>query len=331
LIRRAAQINEGHEEHVFKPISWDEFSTKTARMESLPQLAPESQGVLELVRDALELKKLNNNLMKITMFEDLIADLYARLYEINIPHLVEQANDENKEKMKVDHLLMVGEGPTETPTPSTPVPASETPAPRGRTKGIARRDIQKRADTIVNTKLAPRAVASKLAAAGETDPPATPQGPGSTPAGSNSAARGSLKAAVPGGDATSDQRDEQDGGDETEMSEAEDTKLDEGTSALFPHVTDAEEMGTGDEGADEGNAEDDEGDLEGEGEGEEGDGATYGEVDEDEEMQDEETKLNEEDEKNATADQSANETETELVDGKQNGEQGTMDITPAGS
>jgi hypothetical protein len=34
-------------------------------------------SILELLRDALELKKLNNNLMKITMFEDLIADLYA--------------------------------------------------------------------------------------------------------------------------------------------------------------------------------------------------------------------------------------------------------------
>ena len=329
LIRRAAKISEGHEESVFKPIGWEEFSTKTARLESLPQLAPESQTVLELVRDALELKKLNNNLMKITMFEDLIADLYARLYEINVPHLVEETNDENKEKMKVDHLLMVGEGPTETSNPPTSVPASDTPAPRGRTKGIARRDIQKRADTIVNTKLAPRAVASKLAAAGETDAPATPQGPGSTSAGPTSAARGSVEVVISGGDATAEQRDGHDG-EETEMSEPEDTKLDEGTSALFPHVTDAEEMGTGDEGADEGNEEDDEGDPEHE--GEEGDGVTYGDGDEDEEMQDEETKLDEEDEKNVTADQSANDTETEPVHGKQDsGEQDGMEITPAES
>jgi hypothetical protein len=298
-------------------------------MESLPQLAPESHGVLELVRDALELKKLNNNLMKITMFEDLIADLYARLYEMNIPHLAQQVTEENKEKMKVDHLLMVGDGSTETAASSTPAPTSETPAPRGRTKGIARRDIQKRADTIVNTKLAPRAVASKLAAAGETDPPATPHAPGSTPAPST-AARVSVKTATAGGDAAAGRRHGEDGGDDTE-SEAEDTKLDEGTSALFPHVTDAEDIGTGDEGADDGNEEEDDG--EGEGEGEEGEGVTYVEGDEDEEMQDEETKLDEEDEKNFTADQSVNDndTETELVNGKPNGEHDAMDITTADS
>jgi hypothetical protein len=35
------------------------------------------------------------------------------LYEINTPHLVEQATEENKEKMKVDHVLMGGDGPPE--------------------------------------------------------------------------------------------------------------------------------------------------------------------------------------------------------------------------
>jgi hypothetical protein len=328
LIRRAAKISEGHEESIFKPIGWEEFSTKTARMESLPQLAPESQVVLELVRDALELKKLNNNLIKITMFEDLIADLYARLYEINAPHLVEQATDENKEKMKVDHLLMLGDGPTEASTSTSPttLPTLETPAPRGRTKGIARRDIQKRADTIVNTKLAPRAIANRLASAGDTDPPATPQGPGSTPAGSASAARGSIKVVISGGDTSAEQRDEHDGGDETEMSEAEDTKLEEGTSALFPHVTDAEEIGTGDEDAEDGNEEEDDH------EGDEGEGVTYMEGDEDDEMQDEETRLEEDDDKNATADQSANEAEGETINDKQDGgEPDAMDITPAES
>ncbi|QQK41148.1 Tetratricopeptide-like helical [Penicillium digitatum] len=249
MIRRAAKIKEGHEESVFKPIGWEEFSTKTARLESLPQLGPESQSVLELLRDALEVKKLNNNLMKITMFEDLIADLYARLYEINTPHLVEQQTEENKEILKVDHLLMVGEGLPATSTPSASVPASDTPAPRGRTKGIARRDIQKRADTIVNTKLAPRAVASKITAAGETEPPTTPQGIGLTTAGPNSAPLGFGKQGSATGDGSAEPRDEHDSVDETELSDNEDTKLgDEGTSALFPHITDAEEGGTGDEG-----------------------------------------------------------------------------------
>lgn len=335
MIRRAAKISEGHEESVFKPIGWEEFSTKTARLESLPHLGPESQAILELLRDALEVKKLNNNLMKITMFEDLIADLYARLYEINTPHLVEQATEENKEKMKVDHL-MVGEVPPEGSTPPAAVPASDTPAPRGRTKGIARRDIQKRADTIVNTKLAPRAVASKITGTGETEPPATPQGVGSTTVGPSSAPRGSAKQVAATGDGSTEQRDEHDTADETELSENEDTKLgDEGTSALFPHVTDAEEGGTGDEGADEADGEDDEGGHENEGEEGEGDGdgdgdhgVTEAEGDDDEEMHDEETKLEEEDKEEKdipTAAQSPNDTETEHVADKQD----AMEITPS--
>lgn len=335
MIRRAAKISEGHEESVFKPIGWEEFSTKTARLESLPHLGPESQAILELLRDALEVKKLNNNLMKITMFEDLIADLYARLYEINTPHLVEQATEENKEKMKVDHL-MVGEVPPEASTPPAAVPASDTPAPRGRTKGIARRDIQKRADTIVNTKLAPRAVASKITGTGETEPPATPQGVGSTTVGPSSAPRGSAKQVAATGDGSTEQRDEHDTADETELSENEDTKLgDEGTSALFPHVTDAEEGGTGDEGADEADGEDDEGGHENEGEEGEGDGdgdgdhgVTEAEGDDDEEMHDEETKLEEEDKEEKdipTAAQSPNDTETEHVADKQD----AMEITPS--
>ncbi|KAJ6083031.1 hypothetical protein N7467_007166 [Penicillium canescens] len=335
LIRRAAKINEGHEEGVFKPIGWEEFSTKTARLESLTQLSTDSQPLLELLRDALELKKLNNNLMKITMFEDLIADLYARVYEVNMPQLIEQVNDENKEKMKLDHLLMAGEASAETSAPPTPLPASDTPAPRGRTKGIARRDIQKRADTIVNTKLAPRAPASKFTAPGETDPPSTPHGGSMPGAASTPAIRGPGKPPPANGDGAAGQKDpngEHDSADESDVGEDEDgTMVDEGNSTLFPAVTDAEEGGSGDEGADEGDGEDDENEGgEGDGGGDGDPAATEGEGDgdEDEEMQDEETKGN------LTAEQSANETETEPFAGKDvasKGDPDAMDITPSES
>ncbi|RAK98284.1 putative transcriptional corepressor of histone genes (Hir3) [Aspergillus ibericus CBS 121593] len=169
VIRRAGHISEGHEEGVFKPIGWEEFVANTARLEGLLQLALDSPSLLELLRDAIELKKLNNNLMKVALLEDLIADLYARLYEINMPQVIEQANEENKEKMKVDHLLMGSDGAADTPTPPTSAPASEAPAPRGRTKGIARRDVQKRAETIVNRKVAPRVLTAKAPASTEAE------------------------------------------------------------------------------------------------------------------------------------------------------------------
>ena len=129
----------------------------TARLEGLSDLAKTHTSTLELLRDAVELKKLNNGLIKPTLFEDLVADVYARLYQQNLPRLVEQTAEENRERMKVDHLLMSNEGGAEASTPGTPAPPSEAPpVPRGRTKGIARRDIQKRAEAIVAKHLGTR-------------------------------------------------------------------------------------------------------------------------------------------------------------------------------
>lgn len=169
VIRRAAHISEGHEEGVFKPIGWEEFVANTARLEELSHLAPESSSLLELLRDAIELKKLNNNLMKVALLEDLIADIYSRLYEVNMPQVIELVNEVNKEKMKVDHILMATDGAADVSTPPTSAPASEAPAPRGRTKGIARRDVQKRAETIVSRKVPPRAPTARAPAQTEAD------------------------------------------------------------------------------------------------------------------------------------------------------------------
>lgn len=274
MIRRAAHITEGHEEGVFRPIGWEEFSTKTARLEALNQLAPESQPLLELIRDSLELKKLNNNLMKVTMFEDLVADLYARVYEVNMPLLIEQANEENKEKMKVDHLLMTGDATTESSTPAASLPASDAPAPRGRTKGIARRDIQKRADTIVNLKLGPRA--NKLTAATEQEQPSTAQrdhngtGPTSAPKEPGKHAPAENSPGMQQGEANS----ARDSGDESTLSDADESKAKKSgeRKPLFPNLnqepsgtgeTEGENAGSGDEGAEEGDDEEGE-DNEGE-------------------------------------------------------------------
>ncbi|RAL07102.1 putative transcriptional corepressor of histone genes (Hir3) [Aspergillus homomorphus CBS 101889] len=195
VIRRAADISEGHEESVFRPIGWDEFVTNTGRLEGLTDLAPGSDSLLELIRDAIELKKLNNNLMKVALLEDLIADVYSRLYQINMPQVLEQAHEENKEKIKGDHLnaggIINSDGAADnTPTPPTSAPASEAPAPRGRTKGIARRDIQKRSEAIVHRKVPPRLPTSAGANISTTNPAtttATATGTRKTPTGTESA------------------------------------------------------------------------------------------------------------------------------------------------
>lgn len=187
MIRRAGKINEGHEEQVFRPIGWEEFSTNTARLENIPNLAPETNTLLELLRDSIELKKLNSQLMKVSTLEDLVADLYSRLYQLNAPQIAEQASEENKEKLRTDRLIMNGDGAADapSPTPGTPTvttpggPTSETPSQpqpqRGRTKGIARRDIQKRAEAIVARRLTRPPGAAGTTSATATAKPNTEQ------------------------------------------------------------------------------------------------------------------------------------------------------------
>lgn len=109
-----------------------------------------------MLRDAVELKKLNNNLMKVAIFEDLIADIYALLYESNIALFMEQVTEEeSRERMKVDHL-MNNDNTAGTATPPISAPVSEAPPPRTRTKGVTRREVQRKADAIVSKALAAR-------------------------------------------------------------------------------------------------------------------------------------------------------------------------------
>ncbi|KAL4781852.1 hypothetical protein BJX76DRAFT_312146 [Aspergillus varians] len=281
VIRRAAHISEGHEEGVFKPIGWEEFVANTARLEELSQLAPESSSLLELLRDAIELKKLNNNLMKVALLEDLIADIYSRLYEVNMPHVIEQVNEENKEKMKVDHILMTTDGAGDVSTPPTSAPASEAPAPRGRTKGIARRDVQKRAETIVSRKVAPRAPTARATAPTEAESAGATTSTGPKPVVEITIRQATADEGGSGqhSDVPNSLHDSAD--DESELSELDEEKLSKlatDPKMIFPNLNDrtsmdpesemsAQASAAGDAANDEGGEMDDY-DREGEGEGE---------------------------------------------------------------
>lgn len=247
IIRRAGKINEGHEEGIFKPIGWDEFVANTGRLENLPELvAPESASLLELLRDSIELKKLNNNLMKVSLLEDLIADLYSRLYELNLPHVIEQASEENKEKMKVDHLMNldgVADAPpvpgaggptpnppgttatatattTSAPGPAQPTTSTEAPTsvPRGRTKGIARRDVQKRAEAIVASKLTTRPPTKPTTTGATTTTEIEPQNATGT------ATTSTVSTKAPKTEPGTKDKEPRESGDESELSEIDEDK-----------------------------------------------------------------------------------------------------------
>lgn len=136
---------------MFKGVTHDEFTIHSGRLEEWCLNNTAENPIIDLLRDAVELKKLNGTLMKSSMFDDIVFDIYAHLYQEKTPKFVEQvAEEENRERMKVNHLLMIGEKTegTETPPAPTPPTPAPVPGPKPRVKGVTRRELQRKADTI---------------------------------------------------------------------------------------------------------------------------------------------------------------------------------------
>jgi hypothetical protein len=301
---------------------------------------------MDLLREAVEFKKLNNNLMKVTMFEDLTADIYARLYEENNHRFIELANEENRGRMRVDHLLMNTDGAADVPTPPTSAPASEAPVPRGRTKGISRRDIQRRAEAIVSRHARPAITKTAATPVEEEKFPTAPIVRVPTVSsirglmtGIASAAQGSVSASL-----------HESADDESELSEIDDEKLAKlkaEQSLLFPNLKSMrspepvselstavsidgdgnEEVMTAD---DEANEQDGEDDMEGETgiveEGEEGDTELQEAPEDDEDMEnvDEEEDVDVDVDKVDTAEEAADETMITVDEGEETEEEESM-------
>lgn len=163
LLRFQGGIPEAHEDTIFKMVTLDNFTVNCNRLQawaySFPPSATPSPPakLLDLLREAIELKKMNGNLMKSTLVDDLIGDIFARLYEQVVPELVARSNDEeNRDRMRVNHLLMNSDGPSaDSPSPAAMPfgvglgPGLEQPAARMRPKTVGRRDIGRRADALV--------------------------------------------------------------------------------------------------------------------------------------------------------------------------------------
>jgi hypothetical protein len=160
---------DGREEAVFKPITHGDFVSYSARLENWCHLPSSDPAMIDLLREAVELKKLNNGLTKPAIFEDLIADIYAVLYESNIAKFMEQATEEeSRERMKVDHLLMASDAGGGTATP--PV-SNQGPGPKTRTKGVSRKEIQRKAEAIAAKALVTRSAIKQARPADEESRP----------------------------------------------------------------------------------------------------------------------------------------------------------------
>lgn len=152
---------------MFKSISHEEFQVNASRLETWCHLPDTYSPIIDILRDVVELKKLNTSLMKPTLIDDLIFDTYAMLYGAVVPELAAKASgQESRERMRVDHLLMN----TDDSVATSPPPATMTPDPaaiKPRAKGVGRKELLRKADAVVNKPSAAPEV-SRISNAAET-------------------------------------------------------------------------------------------------------------------------------------------------------------------
>ena len=181
LLRCMARVSNGHEEGVFRTMDHDEFQIVARKLETYAHDPDTSNLVLDILRDAIELKKLNNSLMKGPLIDDLIVDCYASLYQTfvatlpleekveptpgsdnNTVHREPIQDDGSHKRMELGSILTAqADGNTEPARPvaastakpniSVPptvepslMPASTARAPRP--KAVTRREVQRKAE-----------------------------------------------------------------------------------------------------------------------------------------------------------------------------------------
>lgn len=100
LLRRIGGIFAGHEDSVFKQVNHDEFIILASRVEAWTQDPSTQHPVLDVLRDAIELKKLNNGLMKVVAIDDLIGDTYGLLYATIGPTLPPLSSEQHQQSQQ---------------------------------------------------------------------------------------------------------------------------------------------------------------------------------------------------------------------------------------
>ncbi|KAL8696310.1 MAG: hypothetical protein Q9224_002861, partial [Gallowayella concinna] len=159
LLRMHSGVPNEYSDSTFKNISHDLFVQNADRLEAWalqPATLLAKPPELESMREAIELKKTNANLMKPAAIEDFIADIYAYLYQRMIPELIGLENEEeSRSRMRVDHLMNSESAAISTPSPDPAGKAEDVAPARQRIRGVGRREIQKRAEALVVSRPLP--------------------------------------------------------------------------------------------------------------------------------------------------------------------------------
>jgi hypothetical protein len=170
-LRGIGGIPQGHEDTIFKSVNLDEFAVQANRLEEYCKSVTAPDPVLETMRDATELKRINNGLMKTAAIDDLIGDTYALLYETFAPRLPplssEQIQQPQQALQNVNLLGQFASSSQHVPTLShqldgapdarigsnppfsiysTNSSIQSNPIARSRQKAVPRREIMRRAE-----------------------------------------------------------------------------------------------------------------------------------------------------------------------------------------
>ncbi|KAK5156427.1 hypothetical protein LTR04_005654 [Oleoguttula sp. CCFEE 6159] len=171
VLRRFGNIPDGLEATVFGEIDKDFFAARKGALEVWSHDATNKSPVIETLRDAIDLKRLNVTLMKPLLIDDLIGDTYAKLWRDVGPTLwsgvdsplreAVPASVEPRSNMMSLTNMMNSDGATDIAPQPLPI-KMEVPAPtKPRAKGIGRREIRQCAEGTVGRPPAPAPPATK--------------------------------------------------------------------------------------------------------------------------------------------------------------------------
>ncbi|KAF2644852.1 hypothetical protein P280DRAFT_466115 [Massarina eburnea CBS 473.64] len=171
LLRRTGQIPDGHEDTVFRALTYDEYNIVATRLETWGQNPATQNGTLDILRDVVDLKRLNNGLMKPVLIDDLLGDTFALLYATVGPTLQPLPSEQPKIQAAPSGSAQQSNGapymsslmqvqvdgnsesspfnlfhPSQLNQPPLPPQQADT-VTKSRPKPVGRREIQRRAET----------------------------------------------------------------------------------------------------------------------------------------------------------------------------------------
>lgn len=120
LLRRTGKIADGQEDSAFKSVNHEEFNILALRLEAWCQNPTTQHPMLDILRDAIEFKRLNNSLMKPLLIDDLIGDTYALLYTVIGPTLPPLPSEQPPQPQPQPHAPLQPLGQSLAPSAPTP-------------------------------------------------------------------------------------------------------------------------------------------------------------------------------------------------------------------